>query len=318
MERGNTGKSFEALVHSFYLRLVGELQNATIEKSVMVSGPDGMRQIDVRIEHTAATHKFTTYIECKDHTLPLGIGYIDAFSSKIRDLKCSKGVVVSRSGFSKNARQKADRLGIDVVQLDYVSNISSKSITSQPVLFRKLDLLEVQLSNALLREPSIIRISRSFSISGVPATKILIQALKMGKAVERETKPHGRQKHDVCYQINLRDVLSAPYLETETGEKRYLADENAYASLFLKESFLGGFLRDFNDTTIHWNITQEKSLLYVDDGENFDAKVLMLPSFGSLEELPHTWKDCDVLVTYVSQGIVGAEKLQGVIGRDPW
>ena len=53
-------------------------------------------------------------VECKDHARPIGIGYIDAFESKIRDLKPDRASMFGNSGFTRDALKKAKRVGIEM------------------------------------------------------------------------------------------------------------------------------------------------------------------------------------------------------------
>jgi hypothetical protein len=48
------------------------------------------------------------------HSRPIGINYIDAFESKIRDLQPNRALMFSNSGFTRDARRKATRVGIEL------------------------------------------------------------------------------------------------------------------------------------------------------------------------------------------------------------
>ena len=84
----------------------------SVEKNVFLEGVDGPRQIDILLRSTVANLKLLTVVECRDYGKRLDITQLDAFHSKLLDVNASKGVLVSRKGFSKKATAKAKRLGI--------------------------------------------------------------------------------------------------------------------------------------------------------------------------------------------------------------
>jgi len=110
----NNGKAFEDLTEAIYRELLRGDPDVEIDRNVRVAAPEGYREVDVLIRTKVGPFSLTTIIECRDRKGAVGIEQIDAFHSKMRDLKASKGVMVSRNGFSRSARQKCARLGIDL------------------------------------------------------------------------------------------------------------------------------------------------------------------------------------------------------------
>lgn len=88
-----------------YRELVGSLMSAldagaVVKTEQWIEGPDGERDLDVEVRGTVAQAPHFILVECKDHARPIGIGFIDAFESKIGDLKPNRAIMFSNSGFT--------------------------------------------------------------------------------------------------------------------------------------------------------------------------------------------------------------------------
>ena len=103
-----------------YRELVGNVvralePGATVRTEQWIEGPDGDRDMDVEVRGTLNGQPQFVLIECKDHRRPVGIGYVDAFESKRRDLKPNRSIMFSNSGFTDDGLNKARRVGIEMV-----------------------------------------------------------------------------------------------------------------------------------------------------------------------------------------------------------
>jgi len=90
------------------------------------------REIDVLIRFSQSHHKQLIAIECKDKSIPVGVPDVEGFNTKIRDLKITKAVLVSSSGFRKTAIEKARFYNIsclNVEDLDRVDWLGEKNIS---------------------------------------------------------------------------------------------------------------------------------------------------------------------------------------------
>ncbi len=108
------GRGYELLSYSIYQKLVRDPRFERVEHDVRLDGVDGPRQIDVLLTAEIAGIVLRTLVECKDYTRKVSVGDVDAFHSKIQDVKGNKGVLIARSGFSSTALTKAKRVGIDL------------------------------------------------------------------------------------------------------------------------------------------------------------------------------------------------------------
>jgi len=102
-----------------YRELVGTVMKSLdpgspVKTEQWIAGPDGRRDMDVEVRGKVAGEPHFILIECKDHARPIGIGLVDAFESKIRDLEPNRAIMFSNSGFTRDALKKANRVGIEM------------------------------------------------------------------------------------------------------------------------------------------------------------------------------------------------------------
>ena len=75
------------------------------------------RQFDVVVRGAFAGQQMLGVIECKDLRRPVGIGEIDAFATKSRDVSANISILVSRKGFTKSALEKCRHYNIQPLSL---------------------------------------------------------------------------------------------------------------------------------------------------------------------------------------------------------
>src|SRR5215472_9562570 len=107
----NPGDAYQELVTAVMRALE---PGAQVTAGEWIEGPDGERDMDVSIRGAADGSSVIVLLECKDHRRPIGIGLIDAFDSKRRDLEADRAIMYSNSGFTAQAEAKASRVGIDL------------------------------------------------------------------------------------------------------------------------------------------------------------------------------------------------------------
>jgi hypothetical protein len=128
-----------------YRELVGTVMAAldpgsAVKTEQWITGPDGERDMDVEVRGTLNGVPHFILVECKDHTRPLGIGLVDAFESKIRDLKPDRAIMFSNSGFTRDALKKANRVGIEMASAMKARDNTIKIEVHREVVARRLTL----------------------------------------------------------------------------------------------------------------------------------------------------------------------------------
>lgn len=110
------GRSYERVLYDFIKKIS---PNSNVTHGAWVDGPDGAREIDVLIEAKINGEQIKLLMECKDYSKKrrLGIGVVDAFESKLKDMNATGGAICSNADFSQPARNKAKRLSIGLIGL---------------------------------------------------------------------------------------------------------------------------------------------------------------------------------------------------------
>ncbi len=84
--------------------------DAEVRHNFKILGRSGRkRQIDISIAAKQGLHSYLTVIECKRYARPVGITTVEAFATKLKDVRANKGVMVSTKGFDEGARAQANQ-----------------------------------------------------------------------------------------------------------------------------------------------------------------------------------------------------------------
>lgn len=110
--------------------LVSHLEKVLSEGTVKVESPkryrdrvtSGWREHDVVLTISQGHHQLIVALECRDHSRPVDVSQVEAFHTKCRHTGINAGVIVSTSGFSATAQQKAQALGIRCLTLEEATN----------------------------------------------------------------------------------------------------------------------------------------------------------------------------------------------------
>jgi hypothetical protein len=97
-----------------------------------------LREVDIVIESQVSEYPILLSVECIDHNRPATVEWIERMSAKHLDLPTDRLVLVSRSGFSREAQRKADALNITTLAL------ASAKATDWTCLVGKLPAIGVE------------------------------------------------------------------------------------------------------------------------------------------------------------------------------
>lgn len=113
-------QDYEELVKDIYQAL-GRANGVTIEcwgSSCKVEGPPGVfHQIDVLTIHSDGVHQYRTAVSCKNWNSKVGLPIVRDFAQIVQDAKLSKGIIVSKMGFTGPAKTLAEAKNIGLVEL---------------------------------------------------------------------------------------------------------------------------------------------------------------------------------------------------------
>jgi len=77
----------------------------------------GGRQIDATVRGRLGSAAILVIIECRDYAEPIGIDHVDQLDSVRREVEANKAILVTRTGFTGPALDKAFAVGIDTCVL---------------------------------------------------------------------------------------------------------------------------------------------------------------------------------------------------------
>lgn len=109
-----TGREFEQLVTCINKHL-HKIATVTPNDKLPDKDNGALRQVDISIRISDGPSKFLGIIEVRDRDRPVGMGYVEEVSAKKVSVGANGAWIVSKSGFWKSAKVKADALGIGVI-----------------------------------------------------------------------------------------------------------------------------------------------------------------------------------------------------------
>jgi hypothetical protein len=86
------------------------------------------REVDICIETVISTHPIIICVECQDRSRKSGIGWIEEMKAKHERLSTNKLVLVSRKGFTPEARTISAKYGIELLQFDELTESSIQGV----------------------------------------------------------------------------------------------------------------------------------------------------------------------------------------------
>lgn len=111
-EKMKKGKALEQVEKAIQEHLNGRSNNAVKTNEILIDIWGIKREIDVLI-YPKGHKNFGIAFECRDHKRKVGLFEIDSFIGKYHDLsQIKKVIVVSTSGFTKDAQRKAEKYNI--------------------------------------------------------------------------------------------------------------------------------------------------------------------------------------------------------------
>jgi len=119
------GRSLELLVEKLE-RLLANDARVLVEspKKIRDTQTHQLREHDVVLTYNQSHHELIVAIECKDRSRPVGVPDLEAFDTKCRHTNINQGIIVSSSGFTNTALQKASIMGIKCLELKEIETAS--------------------------------------------------------------------------------------------------------------------------------------------------------------------------------------------------
>lgn len=116
----NPSIEYEKFTQEIYQELVNVdvLKTTEVQHNVKLKGRSGQEhQIDVYWEYEIAGTKQKVAIECKNYNKTVGIGKVRDFYGVLYDLNNVAGIMVTKVGYQKGAKEYASEYGISLKEL---------------------------------------------------------------------------------------------------------------------------------------------------------------------------------------------------------
>lgn len=116
----NPNTEYELFTQEIYQQLVNSdvVKPTKVEHNIKLKGRSGQEhQIDVYWEYEIAGNKHRVAIECKNYKKSVPIGMVRDFKGLLDDLNGVNGIMVTKEGYQKGAKEYAKEYGISLKEL---------------------------------------------------------------------------------------------------------------------------------------------------------------------------------------------------------
>ena len=111
------GKTFEKLI-AWIQKSVHNKADIQTNKRIKNVDTGRYRQVDITIKLSDGPTEFLGIVEVRDRTSKVGVRYVEELASKRKSVKADAVFLVSKSGFTKPAAIKAEKLGIRLLTFE--------------------------------------------------------------------------------------------------------------------------------------------------------------------------------------------------------
>jgi hypothetical protein len=114
-------------------------QDADVKFNDSIFGVDSntKRQIDMSIRAVFGSYPILIIVECKDYKASVDVTSVEAFISVMRDVRASRGVMISAKGFTEAAKTLAAHHDLDLRQLIDTESVEWGADVSLPGLLER-------------------------------------------------------------------------------------------------------------------------------------------------------------------------------------
>lgn len=114
----NENTEYEKFAQEVYQDLLkNEGLTTEVKHNIKLQGKSSKHQIDVYWEYTFAGINHKVAIECKNYNKELSIGLIRNFYGVLNDVGNINGIIVTKIGYQKGAKEFAEHYGINLIVL---------------------------------------------------------------------------------------------------------------------------------------------------------------------------------------------------------
>lgn len=126
-------KRFENVVKSVQEELA---PNAKVNLDDRVKGKitGVFRQVDITVNQKIGQYEILIAIDCKDLAVPVDVKHLEEFIGLVQDIGANKGVIVSAKGFTRAAKTRGAKAGLNLYRLVDTEKHDWQILASIPVV----------------------------------------------------------------------------------------------------------------------------------------------------------------------------------------
>lgn len=234
--------------------------DALVRHNHRIVGDSGRRrQLDITISRNIGLFPVLIVLECKHYKRPVGIDKVEAFVTKLSDVRASEGVMVSKSGFDAGAIAVAQRHGVTLLTYREAEEADWEAITgSETWINLYWTSYEEVTINAVLSDGTQLPIPSNASFRDSDGIEVLTtKQIALGIA---ETSVY----HNPAREFAIEGVPESTFnFKTETGlqvvDKFIVRGRNVITEYRLNMSLASGhiFANPENDEAFYWQVETE-------------------------------------------------------------
>jgi len=115
--RPKPGEEYQTIVAAIHRQFAGDA-SVTEDEHIVGLESKQPRQIDVAIRKNVVGYEVLLVVDCKDYKRRVDVGRVDALIGVVDDVRAARGILVSDSGFTRGAIERAKGSGkIDLVSV---------------------------------------------------------------------------------------------------------------------------------------------------------------------------------------------------------
>ena len=207
--------------------------------------------------------KVRVTIECKDEKRMSTITQVDALHSKMIDVKAHKAILVSAQGFTKGAKQKAQRHGIELCIAEFALSDKWKPKTSIPILIKEI--------TPDFRYSYKINISKGHIIN---AQKLVINDIDV---IDKCLASWNVQDFDIEIELSTSQIMEklgieVPIFIRDFNTSEVVPVDKLDIALKQKIQFYAGYADQLHGTAVLESITEGKKYIMIDERDLTDYR----------------------------------------------
>ncbi len=253
------GDAYEDIVEFIYRVLLRDYRYLTIERNVFVQTRLGPVEIDIYCRGEIAGHPISIAISCKDQKRKVDAPILRDFYQGLLETRASKGIIVSKSGFTAGAIKRAHEYAIDLRRASKITEATVADFAAVPIRIIQHTVTAIAPTfRAGPSSPKSIDIDNFLcgkTTEELLATGLMKSALKDLRQMEFMGVSKNFEAHGFNRELNVGEVLGIDplWVRDTNGSKHIIKEAVLYLALDTKEhlkslsSLEGAYLLEHHD-----------------------------------------------------------------------